>query len=43
MPEMDGRISTSKIKEYIQKEKLADVPIIACSAFDSKTEINSFL
>ena len=42
MPVMDGRVSTSKIKEYIKINNCEDVPIVACSAFDSKNEITLF-
>ena len=39
MPEMDGYEATSRIKGLIKQGKLSNVPIVACTADESKMNI----
>ena len=43
MPKMDGIESTKNITQYLKEEKAVSIPIIACSAFNAKSDINSFI
>ncbi len=43
MPVMDGAEATFKIKEFIENNDLNDIPIVGCTAFSGKDEVEKCL